>query len=427
MSILALGLNHTTAPLAIRERVSFTPESIGNALNALRSAFATPAPEVAIVSTCNRTELYCASNSDVGAFDIGGWLADWHKLDRQALAGHLYSLPEEKAVRHAFRVASGLDSMVLGEPQILGQMKQAARTAEAQGALGLTLGQLFQRTFAVAKEVRTQTEIGAHSISLAAAAVRLAQRIYPRIDELNVLFVGAGEMIDLTATHFAAQHPRRIVIANRTVERGHALAEKFGATAMRLSDLPAHIAEFDIIVSCTASALPILGLGLMERALKTRRHKPVFMVDLAVPRDIEPEVARMPDVYLYTVDDLGDAVRAGMNLRQAAVTQAEAIIETRVQGFMNWLERRSNVPTINQVRAAGDAVQAQELERARRLLAAGHSPEDVMEQLARRLTNKFMHRPLAALNEATGEPRERLLDAVPQLFPLEPLTRGRKS
>ncbi|WP_211238112.1 glutamyl-tRNA reductase [Derxia gummosa] len=426
MSILALGLNHNTAPVAIRERVSFSPETLGSALSALRSAFSRPAPEVAIVSTCNRTELYCASQCDMDVARIGGWLADWHQLDQHSLQSHLYTLPQEQAVRHAFRVASGLDSMVLGEPQILGQMKQAARAAEASGSLGSMLGQLFQRTFAVAKEVRTHTEIGAHSISMAAAAVRLAQRIWPRLDELNVLFVGAGEMIDLTATHFAAQHPRNIVIANRTLERGHALAEKFGASAMRLSDLPQRIAEFDIVVSCTASTLPIIGLGLMERALKARRHKPVFMVDLAVPRDIEPEVARMPDVYLYTVDDLGEAVREGMNQRQLAVTQAEAIIETRVQGFMAWLERRGNVPVINQVREAGEALRDDELARARRLIAAGHSPDDVMEQLARRLTSKFMHRPLAALNEATGEPRERLLDAVPQLFPLDAQPRGRR-
>lgn len=424
MSLLALGLNHQTAPLAVRERVSFAPEAIAGALQGLRQRFERAVPEAAIVSTCNRTELYCAldaSSPDPHQLkpEIASWLAEFHHLPPQSVEPHLYALPRQDAVRHAFRVASGLDSMVLGEAQILGQMKQAVRTAEEAGALGTLLNQLFQRTFAVAKEVRTHTEIGAHSVSMAAAAVRLAERIFPDIATLNVLFIGAGEMIELTATHFAARSPRRLVIANRTLERAHTLATRFGGQSMRLAEIPDRLSDFDIIVSCTASTLPIIGLGLVERALKARRHRPVFMVDLAVPRDIEAEVARLSDVYLYTVDDLGAVVREGTSARQVAVAQAEAIIETRVQNFMQWLERRQTVPLITQLRESGDALRRDELERALKLLSSGHDPAQVVEDLSRRITNKFLHRPLALLGEADHTERERLGSLLPHLFPTD--------
>ena len=426
MSLLALGLNHATAPLALRERASVAPERLEQALSSLKKKVLLPVnatAEAAIVSTCNRTELYCtlplqAANSAT-VQQVAHWLADFQQIPASELSPHLYAWPERQAVRHAFRVASGLDSMVLGEPQILGQMKQAARVAEQAGTVGTVLGQLFQRTFAVAKEVRTTTEIGAHSVSLAAAAVKLAQRIFPSIADLNLLFIGAGDMIELTATHFAAQTPKKLMVANRTLERAHALATRFGGQSMRLADLPAHFHEFDIIVSCTASTLPIVGLGMVERAIKIRRHQPVFMVDLAVPRDIEAEVARLRDVYLYTVDDLGALAQEGMSQRQVAVTQAEAIIETRVQGFMHWMERRRNVPVIMQLRDAADQLRAEELERARHLLQTGHEPAQVLEQLAHRLTNKFMHRPLTSLNESIGPERDELIGWVSHLFPLD--------
>lgn len=426
MSLLALGLNHTTAPLALRERVSVAPERLHEALHGLKQRLtrlhnsSTVPVETAIVSTCNRTELYCTLPDPTPELpeQMRHWLADFQAVPEHDLTPHVYTLPERQAVRHAFRVASGLDSMVLGEPQILGQMKQAARAAEQAGTVGTLLGQLFQRTFAVAKEVRSTTEIGAHSVSLAAAAVRLAQRIFPSIAELNVLFIGAGDMIELTATHFAAQTPKKLMVANRTLERAHHLATRFGGQAMRLADLPAHFHEFDIVVSCTASTLPIVGLGMVERAIKTRRHQPIFMVDLAVPRDVEAEVARLRDVYLYTVDDLGALSQAGMSQRQVAVTQAEAIIETRVQGFMQWMERRRNVPMIVQLREAAEHMRTDELERAQQLLATGHDPTQVLEQLAHRLTNKFMHRPLISLNETLGPERDELLHWVGHLFPL---------
>src|ERR1700712_3005449 len=360
MQLLTIGINHHTAPVALRERVAFPLEQIKPALGALKDIWRGPlakvSPEAAILSTCNRTELYCATNDRAARDAAVHWLSKYHNLPVSELAPHVYALPQSEAVRHAFRVASGLDSMVLGETQIVGQMKDAVRTASEAGALGTYLNQLFQRTFAVAKEVRTTTEIGAQSVSMAAAAVRLAQRIFENISGQRVLFIGAGEMIELCATHFAAQKPRELVVANRTAERGEKLAERFQGRAIPLSELPARMHEFDMIVSCTAATLPIIGLGAVERAVKARRHKPIFMVDLAVPRDIEPEVARLNDVFLYTVDDLGKVVQTGLESRQAAVAQAEGIIETRVASYMNWVDSRAVVPVIQDLQERGEAL-----------------------------------------------------------------------
>jgi glutamyl-tRNA reductase len=320
------------------------------------------------------------------------------------------------AARHAFRVASGLDSMVLGEAQILGQMKDAVRAAETAGALGSTLNQLFQRSFAVAKEVRTATEIGAHSISMAAAAVRLAGQLFEDLHQTRVLFVGAGEMIDLAATHFAAKEPKSIAIANRTLERGEKLASRFGGEAMRLADLPARLAEFDIVVSCTASTLPIIGLGAVERALKARKHRPMFMVDLAVPRDIEPEVKALEDIYLYTVDDLAQVVQQGQANRQAAVAQAEVIIDAGVQSFMHWLGQRGTVPLIQQLNAQADEWRAAEMARARKLLAKGESVDAVLEAMSRGLTQKMMHGAMAELHAGDAASREQTAQTISRLF-----------
>lgn len=306
--------------------------------------------------------------------------------------------------------------MVLGEAQILGQMKDAVRAAETAGALGSTLNQLFQRSFAVAKEVRTATEIGAHSISMAAAAVRLAGQLFEDLRQTRVLFVGAGEMIDLAATHFAAKEPKSIAIANRTLERGEKLASRFGGEAMRLADLPARLAEFDIVVSCTASTLPIIGLGAVERALKSRKHRPMFMVDLAVPRDIEPEVKALEDIYLYTVDDLAQVVQQGQANRQAAVAQAEVIIDAGVQSFMHWLGQRGTVPLIQQLNAQTDEWRAAELARARKLLAKGESVDAVLEALSRGLTQKMLHGALAELHAGDAASREQTAQTISRLF-----------
>src|SRR5947209_11393067 len=324
MSLYALGLNHQTAPLAVRERVVFHVERLSEALAELKRGLAR---EAAILSTCNRTELYVAGDEPEAAAQ---WLARYHRFEPDGLSPYLYTLPREQAVRHAFRVASGLDSMVLGEPQILGQMKEAARAAESAGTLGTLLHKLFQRSFAVAKEVRSTTPLGAASISMAAAAVRLAARIFPSLREQNVLFIGAGEMIELCATHFAAQGPARIAVANRTTERAGKLAARFGARTMELKALSDQLHEYDIVVSCTASSLPILGKGLVERALRARRRRPIFMVDLAVPRDIEPEAGELDDVFLYSVDDLGQVVSENQIGRASCRERGELGVGARI-------------------------------------------------------------------------------------------------
>jgi glutamyl-tRNA reductase len=420
MQLLAVGLNHTTAPVSLREQLALAPDQLGQAVRAARGWFARSdsrgGDEAAILSTCNRTEMYAASDLPNGLDASAHFLADYHQLNFAELRPHLYLLPHDDAVRHAFRVASGLDSMVLGEPQILGQMKDAVRYAEEAGGLGTYLHQLFQRSFSVAKEVRSTTEIGAHSVSMAAAAVRLSQRIFDKISDQNVLFIGAGEMIELCATHFAAQAPKSITVANRTMERGESLARRFNGRAIGLAALPEQLQQFDIVISCTASTLPLIGLGLVERAIKARRHKPIFMVDLAVPRDIEPEVGRLDDVFLYTVDDLGQVVQTGLESRQAAVAQAEAIIETRVQSFMHWIDDRAMVPVIQDLQENSEAMRLFELDRARKMLARGDDVEAVLEALSRGLTAKFLHGPQQALHRAEGDERARLAALLPQLF-----------
>lgn len=421
MSVFTLGLNHGSAPLDLRGRFAFSIEQIAPTLKTFRAqlARADAAPEAAILSTCNRTELYVASGHgpvrDLIA-PTAEWLAASGGVPAAKLLDHAYVRENDDAARHAFRVAAGLDSMVLGEAQILGQMKQAVREADVAGTLGTTLHQLFQRSFSVAKEVRTSTEIGAHSISMAAASVRLAAQLFEDLREIRVLFVGAGEMIELVATHFAAKSPKSMAVANRTLERGEKLAGRFGATAMRLADLPQRLHEFDAVVSCTASSLPIIGLGAVERALKARRHRPMFMVDLAVPRDIEPEVAQLDDVYLYTVDDLASQVQVAGEKRQAAVAQAEAIIETGVQSFAHWLEQRSAVPLIQALQAQTDDWRAAEIARARKLLARGEDLDAVLDALARGLTQKMLHGTLAELHAADAVQRRELAQTVSRLF-----------
>ena len=410
MAVWALGINHTTAPLDLRGRFAFALDMIEPHLQGLRGSMP-QAPEAAIVSTCNRTEIYCAGNESHLEHTLA-WLAQSGGVSVQSLRSYTYSLTDDQAARHAFRVASGLDSMVLGEPQILGQLKDAVRAADAAGALGSTLSQLFQRSFAVAKEVRSSTEIGAHSISMAAAAVRLAGQLFEDLAQVKVLFVGAGEMIDLCATHFAAKNPKTMTIANRTLERGEKLAGRFGADVMHLADLPERLHEFDAVISCTASTLPIIGLGAVERALKKRKRRPMFMVDLAVPRDIEPEVKRLGDVYLYTVDDLAGAVQTAQASRQAAVAQAEAIVDAGVQSFMHWVDQRNSVPLIQQLNAQADAWRAIELARARKALAKGEDLDVVLEALSKGLTQKMLHGAFAELHGADPNSRQRASHAI---------------
>jgi glutamyl-tRNA reductase len=429
MAVWALGINHTTAPLDLRGRFAFALDQIAPTLQGLRQSLGGsqrhPQIETAIISTCNRTEIYCAGQQAAVDHTLG-WLAESGGVSPALLRSHSYTLEDGLVARHAFRVASGLDSMVLGEAQILGQMKDAVRAAETAGALGTTLNQLFQRSFAVAKEVRTSTEIGAHSISMAAAAVRLASQLFEDLSDIKVLFVGAGEMIELAATHFAARNPKAIAIANRTLERGEKLASRFGGEVMRLADLPERLHEFDAVISCTASSLPIIGLGAVERALKKRRHRPMFMVDLAVPRDIEPEVKALQDIYLYTVDDLATVVQTAQASRQAAVAQAEAIIDAGVQSFMHWMDLRSPaagaasgaavVPLIQQLNAQADEWRAAEIARAKKLLAKGEDLDAVLEALSRGLTQKMLHGTMAELRAGDAEARAQTAQTVSRLF-----------
>jgi glutamyl-tRNA reductase len=412
MTLFALGLNHTTAPLPVRERVVFHVEKLYEALGELTHG-RRRATEAAILSTCNRTELYLSAEEPLAA---AAWLAEYHRLPPGEIAPYLFTLPQDRAVRHTFRVAAGLDSMVIGEPQILGQLKDAVRTAESAGTLGTVLHKLFQRSFAVAKEVRSTTQVGTSSVSMAAAAVKLAARIFPSLKDQKVLFIGAGEMIELCATHFAAQAPARVAVANRTLERAHALAHRFNGDALELRALPEQLRDFDIVVSCTASSLPILGKGLVERALRARRHRPMFMVDLAVPRDVEAEVTELDDVFLYTVDDLQSIVQGNLDARRSAVEQAEAIIETQVGQFMHWMSARASVPFIRSLRDHGEAARRHELERAQRMLQRGDDPRQVLEALSQGLTNKLLHGPTQALHDAAADERQALAALIERLY-----------
>ena len=411
MQLVVCGLNHQTAPLAVREKLALSGDALPAALRAILDE--PGVAEAMILSTCNRTEIYAHTEHPQA---LAAWLARYRHMPTDWLAPHGFAYAQEEAVRHAFRVASGLDSMVVGETQILGQMKDSVAQAQQQGCLGGLLGALFQRTFAVAKEVRSQTGVGAHSVSMAAAAVRLALRVFPSMGPLHVLLIGAGEMIELCAQHVLAQQPQRITLANRTLERAEALAQNLSTAqgpvrwdVIALESLATRLAEYDVVISCTGSPLPLLGKGLVERALKVRRHRPIFMVDLAVPRDIEPEVAELNDVFLYTVDDLAELVREGWEQRRQSVQAAEHIIQQRVLDFQHWQQGRRLVPMIRQMRDQAERARRHELQRARRQLERGEAATEVLEQLASRLCNKLLHPPTQVLHHGPEELREPLL------------------
>jgi glutamyl-tRNA reductase len=414
MAVWTLGLNHRTAPIDLRERFAFASERLEQSLQGLRQKFETH-KEVTILSTCNRTEIYCAGE-ETHLPQTLAWLAETGKTRVDELALHTYRLEGDASARHAFRVASGLDSMVLGESQILGQLKDAVKLATDTGSMGTTLNQLFQRSFAVAKEVRTTTEIGAHSISMAAACVRLASGIFENIKDTRILFVGAGEMIELCVAHFADKSPRAITIANRSAKRAEALAALHGARCISLADLPKKLHEFDIVISCTASTLPLIGLGAVQSALRARKNRPMFMVDLAVPRDIEPEVKKLSDIYLYTVDDLTDIIQSSQAHRQAAVVDAEVIIDEGVQKFMSWLEHRRHVPLIRELNVQADAWRQAELNKARKQIEKGDSLDAVLESLSLGLMKKMLNGPFRELNHAEEPQRVKAREAVKQMF-----------
>ncbi|MBP7968924.1 MAG: glutamyl-tRNA reductase [Neisseria sp.] len=414
MQLTAIGLNHQTAPLSIREKLAFAAATLPDAVRGLIESRA--AAEAVILSTCNRTELYCVGDAE----RVIEWLAEYQNLSIDEIRPYLYTYGCSDTIRHAFRVACGLDSMVLGEPQILGQIKDAVRVAQEQAALDTWLNALFQKTFAVAKEVRTGTAVGENSVSMAAASVKMAEQIFPDVADLNVLFIGAGEMIELVATYFAAKNPKLMAVANRTLPRAQELCEKLGVNAEPhlLAELPAILHEYDVVVSSTASQLPIVGKGMVERALRQRHHMPVFMLDLAVPRDIEEEVGELNDAYLYTVDDMMGIVQQGKEARQKAAAEAEVMVSQKVAEFIDWQKSRQSVPLIRALRDEGERARRQVLENAMKQLAKGTPPEEVLERLSVQLTNKLLHSPTRTLNKAGANDSD-LVEAVAQIYHLE--------
>lgn len=417
MTLLAFGINHKTAPVDIREKVAFAPDKLGAALKDLLTL--TAVNEAAIVSTCNRTELYC-DLSEADSAEVVAWFRSYHSLSAEELEPYIYTHLDNQAVQHILRVASGLDSLVLGEPQILGQIKDAYHTASQAGAIGHLLNRLFQHTFSVAKEVRTDTAIGSSPVSVAFAAVSLAKQIFSDLSEHTALLIGAGDTIDLVARHLNDQGIKHLIVANRTVERAMTLTNQFmHSEAIALADIPSRLAETDMIISSTASQLPILGKGAVESALKSRKHRPMFMVDIAVPRDIEPEVGDLSDVYLYTVDDLHEVIEEGRQSREEAAEQAQEIIENQVEHYMGWLRSLEAVDTIRSYREQAELLRDEAMHNARRQLAAGRDPETVMSELARVLTQKLLHQPTVQMNRAAFEGREELLETIRELFNLK--------
>ena len=416
MAFLALGINHKTASVDVRERVAFTPEQLVEALQQLCRI--TPSREAAILSTCNRSELYLEQDR-LSADEVLRWLADYHQLSLEELRACAYVHQDSEAVRHMMRVASGLDSMILGEPQILGQMKSAYAVAREAGTVGPLLGRLFQATFSTAKTVRTDTAIGENPVSVAFAAVSLAKQIFADLHRSQALLIGAGETISLVARHLHDQGVRRIVVANRTLERASQLAEQFGAHAVLLADIPQELAHSDIVISSTASQLPILGKGAVERALKKRKHKPMFMVDIAVPRDIEPEVGELDDVYLYTVDDLHEVIEENLKSRQGAAQAAEELVSAGADEFMQRLRELAAVDVLKAYRQQAERLRDEELGKAQRLLANGGNADEVLAQLARGLTNKLLHAPSVQLKKLSAAGRFEALAVAQELFALD--------
>jgi glutamyl-tRNA reductase len=416
MPLLALGLNHRTAPVGVRERVVFAPDRVGDALRDLLDQGG--AHEAAILSTCNRTELYCGLKDRDGG-QVMEWLGHYHLLRAVDLQPYLYRHTDQQAVRHILRVASGLDSMVLGEPQILGQVKAAYQVANDAGTLGSRLERLFQHTFAVAKQVRTDTRIGVSPVSVAFAAVGLAKQIFADLPKRAALLIGAGDTIELVARHLHENGVGRLIVANRTLERAHALVAPFDGYAIALEEIPAHLGEADIVIAATASPGLMLDVARVRTCLKQRRRRPMFMVDLAVPRDIDPAVADLDDVYLYTVDDLKDIIRENLRSREAAAEQAEEIIDHQVEHFMAWLRAQDSVASIRALRQQAEAVRDEALVRARRQLAQGKDPVEVLNLLANLLTNKLIHPPCAGLREAAAQGDADMLNLIKNLYRLD--------
>jgi glutamyl-tRNA reductase len=414
MTLLAFGINHNTAPLALRERVAFAPENLHSAMQ--EACAHAGLSEVAILSTCNRTEIYAASESDVLA--IQQWLVAHTAIDAADLDKSYYCYQDQEAVRHMMKVAGGLDSLVLGEPQILGQMKSAFAVAKEAGTLGAELHGIFQQVFNIAKRVRTETAIGENPVSVAYAAVSLAQQIFSNLKDDTALLIGAGETIELVARHLAEQGIKHIIVANRTLDRAQRLAREFNGEAILLADIPEQLQRADIVISSTASQLPLLGKGAVESALKKRKHKPIFMLDIAVPRDIEEQVGELDDVYLYTVDDLHAVIDENKKSRVAAADHAEEIISEGVELFLRQQRALNAVETVKAYRNKAEQLRDLELQKALRSLQSGNNPEMVLQQFARNLTNKLIHSPTTVLKEASASSRQHVIQVAQELFGL---------
>ncbi len=413
MSLLALGLNHRTAPLEVRERVVFAPERLPVALQELSQVRGVS--EATIISTCNRTEIYCDAAHTANS-EIAAWLGAFHAMAPSDVDPYLFSLADHEAVRHLLRVSSGLDSLVLGEPQILGQIKSAYEIARSNGTIGAQLNRLFQYAFSVAKQVRTDTDIGANPVSVAFSAVALAKQIFGDLDEATALLIGAGDTIELSLRHLQSQRIGQVIVANRTLARAQTLASEANVRAITLSDLPKVLHEADLVISSTASPLPILGKGAVERALKQRKHRPMLMVDIAVPRDIEPQVNELDDVFLYAVDDLQTVIEENLASRREAATLAEEIIDSQVERFMSWLRSLDSVTTIRGFREHADKLRLEVQNRALEMAKQGKSTEEVVEFVGRTLLNKLLHTPTRRLRQAGEEGDEELLRAAQQLL-----------
>lgn len=402
MTLLALGINHKTAPVALRERVTFAPDTLDHALDSL---LAQPLVQGGVVlSTCNRTELYLSVEQQEDFKDaLVRWLCEYHHLQPDEVRKSLYWHQDNEAVSHLMRVASGLDSLVLGEPQILGQVKKAFAESQRGHNMSVDLARLFQKTFSVAKRVRTETEIGAHAVSVAFAACTLARQIFESLADVTVLLVGAGETIELVARHLREHQVKKLMIVNRTRERAQALADEVGATVIGLAELDSQLAQADIVITSTASTLPIIGKGMVERALKQRRNQPMLLVDIAVPRDIEEDVAKLANAYLYTVDDLQAIIDNNLAQRQTAAVQAESIVQQESLDFMAWLRAQGAVETIRDYRAHADSLRAEAEERALTALRLGADPEQVLRDMAHKLTNRLIHPATKALQHAARD------------------------
>lgn len=413
MHILTLGINHKTAPVEIREQVAFADDRIQPALQDLVSR--PDVAEASILSTCNRTEVICnLSNSDSPA--VADWFGEYFSHTKLGLDDFLVERRSDLAINHMFRVASGLDSMIIGEPQILGQMKQSYQTAQQAGTIGKYLNRLFQHTFSVAKKVRTDTGIGSSAVSVAYAAVTLAKQIFGKLSHQTALLIGAGETIELTAKHLVRAEIGQLIIANRTLQKAEVLAQELGGVAIELSDIPEYLHKADIVVTSTASQLPILGKGSVESAVKKRKHKPMFMVDLAVPRDIEPEVDQLRDVYLYSIDDLRHIVDENRNSREQAMVSAEGIIDVETVTFKRWINGQQATPIIKTYRDNAYGIRDEELAKARAAIERGVSPEAILEQMAHTLTNKLIHSPSVSVHEAGRDRDEDLLASAYKLL-----------